>query len=269
MNFVRNPLSTLVAAIPLLLTACAGVTTRPSNPAAAGSPSAAPAMTARILSPASGTAITENSVTLQLAASGFVVNCDLAGKPNKDGFGHYHLELDHALVNMYCDNTVTLSLQNVAPGQHTLTVLPAMNNHMEVKEGAQSITFTYRTSQPLPAITAAGLGTPSVKIMSPHSGDTVSGTFPIQVQISNFNPSCDLFGKPNLAGYGHWHVNVDSMSGPMMGMGTMLGMSCGQSFQVSTAGLTLGHHTFFAILTDNQHAPLMPRVVDQVDVTVQ
>jgi hypothetical protein len=170
---------------------------------------------------------------------------------------------------MYCTDAATISMQNVSPGQHTLTVLPALNNHEEVTKGKEDMTFTYQPASALPAIAAANLGTPSIKILSPGSGDTVSGTFTIRVAINNFNPSCDLFGKANLKAYGHWHVNVDSMSGPMMGMGTMLGMSCATTFEASTQGLTAGHHTFFALLVDNQHAPLMPDIADKVDLIVQ
>ncbi len=54
----------------------------------------------------------------------------------------------------------------------------------------------------------------------------------------------------------------------MMGMGTMLGMACGETFQASTEGLTAGKHTFVALLVDNQHAPLMPEVFDKVDLVV-
>ena len=170
---------------------------------------------------------------------------------------------------MYCSDTATISLQNVAAGQHTLAVLPALNCHEEATTGQQDMTFTYQPASTLPAIAAAHLGAPSIKILSPHTGDTVSGTFTLQVAINNFNPSCDLFGKANLNGYGHWHVNVDSMSGPMMGRATMLGMSCATTFQASTQGLTSGHHTFFALLVDNQHAPLMPGIADKIDLIVQ
>lgn len=49
----------------------------------------------------------------------------------------------------------------------------------------------------------------------------------------------------------------------------MLGMSCASTFQASTEGLKPGHHTFFALLVDDQHAPLMPEIADKVDLTVQ
>jgi hypothetical protein len=41
----------------------------------------------------------------------------------------------------------------------------------------------------------------------------------------------------------------------MMGMGTMLGMSCAKTFHVSLAGIEPGKHRFFAILEDNLHVP--------------
>jgi len=265
-----HSLGALAIGIPLLLAACGGQAAAPAtSPSMSMMPEASGNMTAKFVSPQSGVAVTTNSLDVTVAVTGYQLSCALAGKAPKEGFGHYHIELDHALVNMYCTDTATISLQNVAAGQHTLTVLPALNNHEEVTKGKEDMTFTYQPSAALPAIAGANLGTPSIKMLSPRAGDTVSGTFTIQVAINNFNPSCDLFGKANLKGYGHWHVNVDSMSGPMMGMGTMLGMSCATSFQASTQGLTSGHHTFFALLVDNQHAPLMPDIADKVDLIVQ
>jgi hypothetical protein len=41
----------------------------------------------------------------------------------------------------------------------------------------------------------------------------------------------------------------------MMGMGTMMRMSCQRTLRVSLAGIKPGQHTFFEILQDNQHAP--------------
>jgi hypothetical protein len=51
----------------------------------------------------------------------------------------------------------------------------------------------------------------------------------------------------------------------MMGMGTMLGMSCARSFHVSLAGVKPGQHRFIAILEDNTHAPTIGA---QASVTV-
>jgi hypothetical protein len=266
-----HTLRAIVLGIPLLVAACG----QASAPAASPSSSmmamteAENKMATKFVSPQNGAVVTGNSLDVKVAVSNFQLSCPLAGKAPKEGFGHYHIELDHALVNMYCADTASISMQNVKPGQHTLTVLPALNDHAEVMKGKEDMSFTYQPASPLPAISAASLGKPSIKILSPHAGDTVKGDFAIQVAINNFNASCDLFGKANLAGYGHWHVNVDSMSGPMMGMATMLGMACAPTFQGSTQGLKPGHHTFFAILVDNQHAPLMPEVFDKVDLIVE
>ncbi len=260
----------LAIGIPLLLAACGSQAAAPaSSPSMSAMPEASGNLTAKFVSPQTGAVVTTNSLDVRVAVTGYQLSCALAGKAPKDGFGHYHIELDHALVNMYCTDSATINMQNVSPGQHTLTVLPALNNHEEVTKGKEDMTFTYRPASALPAVTPASLGSPSIKILSPHNGDAVSGNFTIQAAVNNFNSSCDLYGKANLKGYGHWHVNVDSMTGPMMGMGTMLGMSCATSFQASTQGLTPGHHTFFALLVDNQHAPLMPDVADKVDLIVQ
>lgn len=80
-------------------------------------------------------------------------------------------------------------------------------------------------------------------------GQAVHGSFVMSVRPKNFEFSCALYGKSDVKGYGHWHVNVDSTNKGMMGM------SCAHSFRVSLAGVKPGAHTFFAILEDNQHAP--------------
>lgn len=166
-------------------------------------------MKVAIQSPADGTRITVNQVPLQVSFSGFQPSCDLAGTANVQGTGHYHVEIDKSLVDMFCVASTTISMQNVKTGTHTITVLPALNDHAEVEQNAKSVTISYEPTQPLPEIAAAQAGTPSIKIVSPKAGATLSGNFDVWVQVSNFNVSCDLEGKPDVAGYGHWHVNVD------------------------------------------------------------
>jgi len=219
---------------------------------------------------ASGATVTDNAVTLNVAPTGYSFSCADAGKPNEPTIGHYHVELDHALVNMYCTPSATISMQNVDPGKHALTVIPATNSHDELMDAGVSVDFTYQPANPLPPISAASnAGTPAITIVSPAAGATVSGDFAVKVQISNFTVSDALFGKANLAGYGHWHLNVDSTTQGMMGMATMLGMSGTDTFLASTKGLSPGKHTFFALVVDDQHAPLNPPVVAQVELVVQ
>jgi len=170
--------------------------------------------------------------------------------------------------HLFCTPAATISMQNLRPGSHTLTVLPALNDHAEVEGNAKSVTIDYQPTQALPEIAPAPAVTPSIRILSPKAGSTLNGTFDVWVQVANFNVSCDLEGKPDIAGYGHWHVNLDSTSGPMMGMMTMLRMSCGNVLHLSARGITAGRHTLIAFLADNQHAPLNPMVEDQLTVNV-
>ena len=123
-------------------------------------------------------------------------------------------------------------------------------------KAAKKVGFTYKPSQPPAAVKPLSFtGKPQVSIVSPKPGATVHGGFDFVVAVKNFKLSCALYGKPNVKGYGHWHANVDTTTMGMMGMGTMLGMSCGKSFHVSLAGVKPGRHTFIAILEDNTHAP--------------
>jgi plastocyanin len=150
-------------------------------------------------------------------------------------------------------------------------VLLAGNNHMEMMSKGQmaKTTFAYRSASPLPPLTAyKAAGKPSITILSPADGATVGESFPVELDWTNFTPSCNLLGKKNLIGNGHWHLNIDTMMGPMMGMGTMLTMGCTHTYTAFTDGLRPGKHRLYALLVDNQHAPLMPNVASMITVNV-
>ena len=223
-----------------------------------------------VSSPADGVRVTENTLTLQVAAAGYQPSCVTAGKPNQPGQGHYHLLIDKSLINMFCTTQATISMQNVKPGPHTIEAVPTINDHAEVMDGARELKIDYEPTNPLPEITdVTEAAKASIKILSPKPGDTVSGPFDVVVSIQNFHNSCDLFGKPAVAGYGHWHVNLDADAGPMMGMGTMLGMSCETVFHATTEGLKSGEtHTVIALLVDNGHAPFHPNIKDAVPIRI-
>lgn len=225
-------------------------------------------MKVEITSPAAGFVLKGNTLALGVKTSGYEDSCTTAGKPNVEGEGHYHVLLDGALINMFCTADPTVSMQNVAPGDHMVEVVPTQNDHAEIHDNAVEIPFTYKPSNPLPEITAASTtGDPGIQILEPQDGATLSGDFTVKVAFTNFTSSCDLLGKPSVQGYGHWHINNDAMTGPMMGMGTMLGMGCTETFQGSTDELVAGStHTLFALLTDNGHAPL--DISDSIDYTV-
>jgi hypothetical protein len=209
-----------------------------------------------VLSPKSGTTLTGNTLRTRVSITHFKVDCRYAGTANRKGIGHYHIELDKSLINMFCTPGGSVSMRDVKPGKHTVQFIPAANDHADDMKAMKQISLTYKPSNPLP--TAKPLhfpGKPSIKIVSPKPGATVHGGFKLVVAVKNFRLSCALYGKAPVKGYGHWHANVDTTSKGMMGMGTMLGMSCRKSFHVSLAGIKPGQHKFFAILEDNIHAP--------------
>ena len=233
-------------------------------------PKYADAYKTKVVTPASDVTVTTNEITVRVDAVGFAPSCNRAGKAPKVGTGHYHVLLDKSLVNMYCTPDATVSLQNVKVGKHTLEVVPALNDHAEVMMGGSELAFDYEPAVPLAPITdVSGNATPTIEIVSPKPGDVVTGDYDVVVKTTNWRNSCDLYGKPGVLGYGHWHVNLDTTGGPMMGMGTMQGMSCTNVFHASTLGLTSGvKHTIIALLVDNGHAPLMPAIESKVQVTV-
>lgn len=210
----------------------------------------------RVLSPRNGFTLTGNTLNTDVSITHFKVDCRYAGTANRKGIGHYHIELDRSLINMICGPRASVSMLDVAPGKHTLQFIPAANDHADDMKAMKQISFTYKPSHPLPAVKPINFpGKPQVSIVSPKPGATVHGGFDLVVAVKNFRLSCALYGKADVKGYGHWHANVDTTTMGMMGMGTMLGMSCAKSFHVSLAGIKPGQHKFIATLEDNTHAP--------------
>src|SRR5207249_3902551 len=126
--------------------------------------------------------------------TGFRNSCALSGKPSQEGRGHYHVLLDKTLVNMFCTETARISLQNVKPGRHTVTVVPAQNDHSEIEANATSIQIDYAPSREMPAETGRpAAAAPMIRIVSPKSGAAVSGSFDVVVEVTNFTLSCPLF----------------------------------------------------------------------------
>jgi len=223
----------------------------------------------RVLAPTPKTVVRANTVPTAVSITRFRINCALAGTANRKGVGHYHIELDHSLIDQFCENRASISMLNVAPGKHTLIFAPAANDHAEDKKAEKTVSFVYRPTRALPPAKPLSFpGKPSIRILSPKNGATVTGSFDFTVAVRNFRLSCALYGKANVRGYGHWHANVDTTKLGMMGMGTMLGMSCAKTFHVSLAGIKPGKHRFFAILEDNTHAPTIGAQAS-VNVTVR
>ena len=259
-----NHITTRLARAAVALASLALVAT--AIPAVAQSDDAATAsMAVEVAGLSSGETVTDNSIDLTVQPVGYELS-NTAGTPPVDGVGHYHVILDGGLINMFATPEASVSLQNVAPGPHTLMVVPAMNDHMEAMDGAAAIEFDYQPTEPLPEISVAesGNATPAIEIVAPASGTEVAGSVEFTVSVSGFTLSEGLLGKPIVPGFGHWHLFIDAAEG----MGTMAGMSGTDSLTYDTSGLAPGPHTFIAVLTDNLHAPLDPMAMATVELEV-
>jgi sulfocyanin len=93
--------------------------------------------------------VTGSTVPVRIAVRNLTINCAWAGKAPRAGMGHWHLLLDGGLVNMECATAAVLSMQNVAPGKHTITALLAADDHtaINVKTGTTSSTGSHTTSR--------------------------------------------------------------------------------------------------------------------------
>ncbi len=281
-NMTRRAIRGLTAAMVMILAMAPALLGQTGASAQADQP------TVTIAYPSDGQTITDNAVAVVPQFKNWNLRCDLAGTRSVPGAGHYHLEIDGALVNMFCSAAV-VSFQNLKPGTHTITVIPAKNDHSEVEAAKAQVKVIYQPAHALPPVAGISGAKPSVSILWPKSGATVSGsTFPLVMDVRNYRLSCDLMGHPKLANTGHWHVDVDksevasmmSMKGKQMtqpqmmmammeAMATMLNMGCNTVFDVPLAGISKGKHTFYAVLVDNLHEPLEPAVTSAVSVTVK
>jgi hypothetical protein len=220
-----------------------------------------------VLEPTPGQVITTSTLPLQVESSGYTLDARYAGTSDLMYVGHYHEILDGRLVDMTPlrdGNRDSLSMVGVTDGLHTLTIVPANNDHSMVMSAAVSIPFYYAGPY-LPEPGAPGFtSAPSLTIMSPASGSTVQGSaFYVSASVQNFELSPVCFGKADVVGVGHWHIFVDQVA-----MSHMLTMAGGTTQMVSILGVSPGWHTFYALLVGNDHMPIMPMTMSMVTLYV-
>src|SRR5260370_11126196 len=233
-----------------------------------------------ILSPQAGENVTSTDIPVSIQVSNFSLSSADVGLPDKDGEGHIHVMLDGmnmgVLVNFYTSPTFTLAGQGMKPGQHTLTFDLASNTHVDIEDTVTNVPINYQraTAKAAPQASSSS-GTPEVTVVWPPNGATVGPLFTIQVSRNNFTPSFELEGKPNLAGYGHYHVFVDM---PMMdrtggqgdmGMMSMAGMPATDSIPVDLRAWPNGQHTITAEPVQNDHTPIQAAKEAMITITLQ
>ena len=222
--------------------------------------------TLTIVSPSSGARITSTDIPVSVSVSGLDTACQWVGTPDKAGQGHIHVMLDAMsmthLTNMICGTDhFTVSGAGIQPGEHTLMIDLASNTHMDMPSTAKEVKFDYAPATPasLPVAATAGAA-PAVQIISPQDNASVGPNFTLDLAATNFTPSCDVEGKPNAVGVGHYHVFVDmqpmTSSTAMMSMAGLLSMPC-NSIPVNLSAWPSGKHTITVMLANNDHTPLM------------
>jgi hypothetical protein len=112
-------------------------------------------------------------------------------------------------------------------------------------------------ANPAPA-KAAVARAPSIKIVAPKAGDTLSAAaIQITVDIQGFIIDPEAVGKAAVTGRGHWHLYVD---------GAWLHFGATES--VALKPVASGPHHLRASLANNDHSPLTPAVEDSIVVEV-
>lgn len=100
---------------------------------------------------------------------------------------------------------------------------------------------------------------PSLAILSPQAGQTVSSTtVEVQLRVTGFN-LVNKLGQPAQEGEGHYHYWLDQKTGT----GTP-----GYTSTFTLTNLTEGQHTLWVELRNNDHTPLSPPVEASVTFTV-
>ncbi|MBI3759214.1 MAG: hypothetical protein HY269_05605 [Deltaproteobacteria bacterium] len=220
----------------------------------------------KVLSPAEGAKVTTTDIPVRISVANFKLSPHHIGLPNVEGEGHVHVMLDGmnmgVLFNAYASTHFTLPGRSIAAGEHTLIFDLASNTHGDFGNTVQKVKIDYQPAKAVTAPSAAAeAGMPALAVSAPADGATVGPKFTLQVKPANFQPALDLEGKPNVKGYGHYHVFVDmdmaSMSGGMMSMAGMVGMPGSNSIPLDLSSWKNGKHTITVMEVQNDHTPIM------------
>jgi hypothetical protein len=220
----------------------------------------------QVLSPANGQLITTADIPAKVAVSNFRISRENVGRPDVDGEGHIHVMLDGMtmgkLFNFYTAPDFTLEGRGITPGEHTLIFDLASNTHEDFANTVQKVAINYQPRKPEVLPSQAAGGPPTVKIVSPRDSATVRPRFTMRVQPTNFRPAYDLEGKPNIPGFGHYHVFVDmdmkamEMPGGMMSMAGMVDMPGSNTIPLDLTAWPDGQHTITVETVQNDHTEI-------------
>jgi hypothetical protein len=254
-----TPIKSAVAAAALVavLAACGNSdesATAPASTAPATGPSVA------IVTPASGSTVKGNVVTLDLEAKGVSIvkaDGDTSGRS-----GHYHVFIDHdpvapgmpvpkeAGIVHTTDDPVVLTGMTV--GAHRFVVVLGDGAHTRI--GTAQAEATLKVDGPALDATAPAA--------SPSGQPVV-----VNVKVEGFSvvkADGDTSGRS-----GHLHVFVDRDPTPVgQAIPVEAGIIHSADTRIEVANLSPGEHTLWVVAGDGTHKPLDPRVMDKLTVTV-
>ncbi len=234
--------------------------------------SAAVAPSLIITSPAEGATITGTSVTIDVNVQNFQLVANYGGA-NVAGQGHIHYFMDVKAPTTpgvpaipttgQWINTINTSYTwtGVTPGLHNFSAELVNNDHTPL---IPPVVMEIN-------VTVGSAAAPSLVITSPTEGATITGTsVTVDVVVQNFQLVAN-YGGTNVAGQGHIHYFMDVKAPTTPGVPAI--PTTGQWINTINTSYTWtnvapGHHNFSAELVNNDHTPLVPPVVYEVNVTV-
>lgn len=99
---------------------------------------------------------------------------------------------------------------------------------------------------------------PSVRIVSPATGDTIEGdTITVEIEVVGFIMDRDAMGKARVTGRGHWHLSLD---------GRDLVIDAGNTTTLER--VAPGPHNVRVSLRNNDHSTLTPEVDHNINLDV-
>jgi outer membrane protein assembly factor BamB len=223
----------------------------------------------KFVEPTNNDRLPAGNISVQVEVTNFKV-VDKLGQANVAGEGHIHYFLDVTPPTTQGQPAVTASgtyaatastnytWHNVPAGTHTLSVELVNNDHTPLNPPVvQTITVTTDTN-------------PRISILQPTNGAIKrAGSITIDVSVSNFN-LVDKLGQANVSGEGHIHYFMDVQPPTTPGQPAI---PPADSVWAATADTSYtfnnvpdGIHTFYVELVNNDHTPLEPPVVSQVQV---
>jgi plastocyanin len=195
-----------------------------------------------------GDILYSNQVKLSVAAFNHELVDFRSNMEAKDGQGHVHIWLDTDPTNPKVAYKLTkgepVVFDNVAPGDHTLTVQLVGNNHKPVAPEVKQV-IKFRTAK-----------TPIINVDGVKDGDIIMGSkVTINTDVTDFMLSDFRTKNDVAAGEGHVHIWLDTdVTNPKVAYKQV------ENEPVTFDNIKPGNHTLTLQLVGANHKPIQPEV---------